>query len=261
MMQTDPKTHERIVVTQRDRIGELRLNRPESLNALDDLTRRELLTEAARLDADPNTGAIVIAGGERAFAAGVDVREMANARTEDLYRGDAFGDWQKIAGLRTPVIAAVRGYALGGGCELAMMADIVIAGTSARFGQPEISLGVIPGMGGTQRLVRAVGKSVAMDIVLSGRMITATEALAFGLVARVVPDEDVLSTAHSVAEKVASMPPTAAALAKEAVLAAYEVPLSSGLVWERRVFHSLFATPEQREGMSAFMEKRAPNFR
>lgn len=253
-------TDHRITIDTEDGVAWIRLDRPEVLNALDDRTLEDLLDATRAADDDRSVGAIVIEGGERAFAAGVDVGTMASASAADLYRDDTFSRWQRLASVRTPIIAAVRGYALGGGCELAMIADLIIAGDSARFGQPEITLGVIPGMGGTQRLVRAVGKAVAMDVVLSGRLLTAQEALAAGLVARVVPDSRVAETTREIADKIAAMPAIARAMAKEAVNAAFETTLSAGLLLERRMFHSLFATPDQAEGMAAFIEKRPPAF-
>jgi enoyl-CoA hydratase len=249
-----------ILVEQRGRVGLITLNRPEALNAINSQVLKELLAAATAFDADPGVGAIVLTGSERAFAAGADIKEMADKGYLDMYLSDIFATGDRLAGIRTPLIAAVSGYALGGGCELAMMCDILIASDTATFGQPEIKLGVIPGIGGTQRLTRAVGKALAMDLVLTGRTIDAAEALRAGLVARVVPADRLLDEAMEAAATIAGMSLPVAMLAKESVNAAFETTLSSGLRFERRVFDSLFATDDQKEGMRAFTEKRAPRF-
>ena len=249
-----------ILVEQRGRVGLITLNRPEALNAINAQLLRELLDAATGFDADPGVGAIVITGSERAFAAGADIKEMADKSYLDMYLADVFATGDRLAGIRTPLIAAVSGYALGGGCELAMICDILIASDTAKFGQPEIKLGVIPGIGGSQRLTRAVGKALAMDLVLTGRTIDAAEAQRAGLVARVVPVDRLLDEAMDAAAAIAAMSLPIAMLAKEAVNAAFETTLSSGLRFERRVFDSLFATDDQKEGMRAFSEKRDPDF-
>lgn len=249
-----------ILVEQRGRVGLITLNRPEALNAINSQLLKELLAAATAFDADPGVGAIVLTGSERAFAAGADIKEMADKGYLDMYLDDVFATGDRLSSIRTPLIAAVSGYALGGGCELAMICDILIASDTAKFGQPEITLGVIPGIGGTQRLTRAVGKALAMDLVLTGRLIDAAEAQRAGLVARVVPVDRLLDEAMSAAEKIASMSLPIVMLAKESVNAAFETTLSSGLRFERRVFDSLFATDDQKEGMRAFTEKRTPDF-
>ena len=249
-----------ILVEQRGRVGLITLNRPEALNAINAQLLRELLDAATAFDADPGVGAIVITGSERAFAAGADIKEMADKSYLDMYLADVFATGDRLAGIRTPLIAAVSGYALGGGCELAMICDILIASDTAKFGQPEIKLGVIPGIGGSQRLTRAVGKALAMDLVLTGRTIDAAEAQRAGLVARVVAVDRLLDEAMDAAATIAAMSLPIAMLAKEAVNAAFETTLSSGLRFERRVFDSLFATDDQKEGMRAFSEKRDPDF-
>jgi len=249
-----------ILVEQRGRVGLITLNRPEALNAINSQLLKDLLAAATAFDADPGVGAIVITGSERAFAAGADIKEMADKGYLDMYLTDVFSTGDRLTGIRTPIIAAISGYALGGGCELAMMCDILIASETAKFGQPEIKLGVIPGIGGSQRLTRAVGKALAMDLVLTGRTIDAAEALRAGLVARVVPADRLLDEAMAAAATIAGMSLPVAMLAKEAVNAAFETTLSSGLRFERRIFDSLFATDDQKEGMRAFTEKRDPDF-
>jgi enoyl-CoA hydratase len=249
-----------ILVEQRGRVGLITLNRPEALNAINSQLLTELLAAATAFDADTGVGAIVITGSERAFAAGADIKEMVDKSYLDMYLADVFAAGDRLTGIRTPLIAAISGYALGGGCELAMMCDILIASETAKFGQPEIKLGVIPGIGGSQRLTRAVGKALAMDLVLTGRTIDAAEALRAGLVARVVPPDRLLDEAMSAAATIAGMSLPVAMLAKESVNAAFETTLSSGLRFERRVFDSLFATDDQKEGMRAFTEKRVPRF-
>jgi len=253
-------TYSTILVEQRGRVGLITLNRPEALNAINSQLLKDLLAAATAFDADPGVGAIVLTGSERAFAAGADIKEMADKGYLDMYLTDVFATGDRLTSIRTPLIAAISGYALGGGCELAMMCDILIASDTAKFGQPEIKLGVIPGIGGSQRLTRAVGKALAMDLVLTGRTIDAAEALRAGLVARVVPADRLLDEAMDAAATIAGMSLPVAMLAKEAVNAAFETTLSSGLRFERRIFDSLFATDDQKEGMRAFTEKRAPRF-
>lgn len=250
-----------ITVSAEERIGTIRLNRPEALNALNADLMDEVVRAAVEFDADPEIGAILLSGSEKAFAAGADIKEMASKDFAEMYSRDWFARWDEFARLRTPVVAAVSGYALGGGCELAMMADLIIAGESAKFGQPEINLGIIPGMGGSQRLTRSVGKAKAMDMVLTGRRIGAEEAERIGLVSRVVPDEQLLQEAQEAAEAIASKSKPAAQMAKEAVSSAFETPLQQGLLFERRLFHALFSTEDQSEGMAAFAEKRSPEWK
>ncbi|GAA1184377.1 enoyl-CoA hydratase [Nesterenkonia xinjiangensis] len=257
---TDP-TYTTIKVSSAKRVGKIQLNRPAALNALNAETMEEVVTTAVAFDADPDIGAILLSGSQKAFAAGADIKEMSEQSFTDMYAADWFRRWEELTRLRTPVVAAVSGYALGGGCELAMMADIIIAGTSAKFGQPEINLGVIPGMGGSQRLTRSVGKAKAMDMVLTGRHVDAEEAERIGLVSRVVPDGELDAEARTVAELIASKSKPAAQMAKEVVAAAFEMPLASGLQFERRIFHSLFATEDQAEGMDAFANKRKPSWK
>lgn len=249
-----------ILVEQRGRVGLVTLNRPEALNALDKATMDQLVAVFTAMDADPGVGAVVITGSTKAFAAGADIKEMASQGYMDMYAADWFRGWEDFTRLRIPVIAAVSGFALGGGCELAMMCDFIIAGDNAKFGQPEINLGVLPGMGGSQRLTRAVGKAKAMDMILTGRFIGAEEAERSGLVSRVVPAENVVEEALKAAEVIASKSKPVAMLAKEAVNAAFETGLAQGVLFERRIFHSLFASEDQKEGMAAFTEKRQPEF-
>ncbi|MDI3194089.1 enoyl-CoA hydratase [Pseudarthrobacter sp. AL07] len=249
-----------ILVEQRGRVGLVTLNRPEALNALDKATMDQLVAAVTAMDADPGVGAVVVTGSGKAFAAGADIKEMASQGYMDMYAADWFRGWEDFTRLRIPVIAAVSGFALGGGCELAMMCDFIIAGDNAKFGQPEINLGVLPGMGGSQRLTRAVGKARAMDMILTGRFIGAEEAERSGLVSRVVPASDVVEEALKAAEVIASKSKPVAMLAKEAVNAAFETGLAQGVLFERRIFHSLFASEDQKEGMAAFTEKRQPGF-
>ena len=251
---------ETILVTRTDRVATITLNRPKALNALNTQVMNEVTGAAAELDADPGVGAIILTGNEKAFAAGADIKEMAELSFADVFAADFFAAWGKFAATRTPTIAAVAGYALGGGCELAMMCDILIAAHTAKFGQPEIKLGVLPGMGGSQRLTRAIGKAKAMDLILTGRNMDAEEAERAGLVSRVVPAEALLDEANKVAATIAGMSLSAARMAKEAVDRSFETTLSEGLLYERRLFHSAFATDDQTEGMAAFTEKRAANF-
>ncbi|MFJ5692448.1 enoyl-CoA hydratase [Arthrobacter sp. NPDC093125] len=250
-----------ILVERRGRVGLVTLNRPEALNALNKATLDELVAAVSEMDADPGVGAVVLTGSGKAFAAGADIKEMASKGYMEMYDADWFRGWEDLTRLRIPLIAAVSGFALGGGCELAMMCDIIIAGDNAKFGQPEINLGVVPGMGGSQRLTRAVGKAKAMDMILTGRFIGAEEAERSGLVSRVVPAGDTVEEALKAAEVIASKSKPAAMLAKEAVNAAFETGLAQGVLFERRLFHSLFATEDQKEGMVAFTEKREPEFR
>lgn len=251
---------ETIVVTRIDRVATITLNRPQALNALNSQLMTELVEAAVELDRDRETGAIVVTGSERAFAAGADITEMAAQGYQDVLIGDWFAAWDTFAAVRTPTVAAVAGYALGGGCELAMMCDVVLAADTARFGQPEIALGTIPGIGGSQRLTRAVGKAKAMDLVLTGRMIEAAEAERIGLVSRVVPSDDLLDVAAEVATGIAGRSLPANYAAKEAVNRAFETSLAEGVRFERRTFHATFALDDRTEGMAAFVEKRPPNF-
>ncbi|MBB2993232.1 enoyl-CoA hydratase [Mycolicibacterium iranicum] len=253
-------SYETILVDRDGRVATITLNRPKALNALNSQVMDEVTRAAAELDADPEVGAIVLTGNETAFAAGADIKEMASLSFAEVFASDFFAGWGKFAATRTPTIAAVAGYALGGGCELAMMCDILIAADTAKFGQPEIKLGVLPGMGGSQRLTRAIGKAKAMDLILTGRTMGAEEAERAGLVSRVVPADTLLEEAKSVAATIAGMSLSASRMAKEAVDRAFETTLSEGLLYERRLFHSAFATDDQTEGMNAFTEKRSPNF-
>jgi enoyl-CoA hydratase len=254
-------TYENILAETRGRVALITLNRPRQLNALNDALMDELGDALRGYDADEGIGAIVITGNDKAFAAGADIAAMAKWGYMDVFKGGYISrNWETITTIRKPVIAAVAGFALGGGCELAMMCDIVIAADSARFGQPEIKLGVIPGAGGTQRLPRAVGKAKAMDLCLTGRMMDAAEAERAGLVSRVVPAASVLDEALAVAATIAGFSLPSVMMLKESINRAYESPLSEGLLFERRSFHSLFATKDQKEGMKAFLEKRAPDF-
>lgn len=251
---------ETILVQQDGRVGTITLNRPEALNALNAKLAGEVLEAAQAFDGDPGVGAIIITGSERAFAAGADIKEMAPQSYMDMFQTNWFSVWDRLAEVRTPLIAAVAGHALGGGCELAMICDFIIAAENAKFGQPEIKLGVIPGMGGSQRLTRAVGKAKAMEMVLTGRSMGAEEAERSGLVARVVPKERLLDEALSTATIIARMSKPIALLAKEAVNAAFEMSLAEGVHVERRLNHSCFATEDQKEGMQAFIEKRPAGF-
>ena len=252
--------YETILVTRDARVGTITLNRPKALNALNTRVMAEVTAAAAEFDADPGIGAIILTGSEKAFAAGADIKEMAELSFADVFAADFFAAWGDFAATRTPTIAAVAGYALGGGCELAMMCDILIAADTAKFGQPEIKLGVLPGMGGSQRLTRAIGKAKAMDLILTGRTIDAVEAERAGLVSRLVPADSLIDEALAVAETIAGMSLSASRMAKEAVNRAFESSLAEGLLYERRLFHSAFATADQKEGMAAFTEKRAANF-
>ncbi|MGC6499132.1 MAG: enoyl-CoA hydratase [Henriciella sp.] len=238
------------------------LNRPDALNAFNNQLMDELTTALDRFDRDPDIGCVVITGSKKAFAAGADIKEMRELDYMTAYYEDFITrNWERAARMRKPLIAAVNGYALGGGCELAMMCDFILAGEKAKFGQPEITIGVSPGAGGTQRLTRFAGKSKAMDMCLTGRMMDAEEAERCGLVSRVVAVDELVEEALAVAKKIAAMPRAAAMLTKEMINAAYETPLSQGVMLERRLFHSLFATEDQAEGMEAFVEKRQPHFK
>ena len=254
-------SYEMILVETRGRVGLVTLNRPKALNALCDQLMTELGQAMAAFDADPAIGAIVLTGSEKAFAAGADIKEMKVRTYPDVYKEDFIGKrWEAVLTIQKPVIAAVAGFALGGGCELAMMCDMIIAADTAKFGQPEINLGIIPGAGGSQRLTRAVGKSKAMDMILTGRMMDAAEAERSNLVCRVVPAADLLAEALKMGEKIASLSGPSVAMAKEAVNVAYETTLREGVRFERRLFYSLFSTEDQKEGMAAFVEKRAAQF-
>lgn len=250
-----------ILVETRERVGLVRLNRPQAKNALNSVLMQELMDALAAFDADPNIGAIVITGNESAFAAGADIKEMADASAIEMFLRDNISRFDRIRQIRKPVIAAVAGWCLGGGNELAMSCDMIVAAENARFGQPEITIGVIPGAGGTQRLTRAVGKALAMEMVLNNRTLTAEEALHFGLVNRVVPVERYLEEALALAAEIAARAPLAVRLGKEAVNHAFESFLSDGLADERRLFYLLFASQDQKEGMAAFIEKRKPVWR
>jgi enoyl-CoA hydratase len=253
-------SYENITVETRGRVGLIRLNRPQALNALNSALITELTQAVAAFEADPAIGCLLITGSDKAFAAGADIKEMAEKSFKDALMED-FARWDCLANARKPVVAAVAGFALGGGCELVMQCDLVLAADNAKFGQPEIKLGVIPGIGGTQRLTRAVGKAKAMDLILTGRMMDAQEAERAGLVARVVPLSELMTEALKTAETIASMSLPAVMLAKESVNRAFEVSLAEGVRFERRVFHSLFATEDQKEGMAAFVAKRPAAFK
>ncbi len=242
-------------------VGIIKLNRPEVLNALSLELMRRLVDQLEAYDADPAIHVLLLSGSERVWAAGADIKDMAEASVFEMVNRNQFARWERIKRISKPIVAAVSGYALGGGCELAMHCDIIVASETARFGQPEINIGVIPGAGGTQRLTRAVGKATAMDVVLSGRLLSAHEALQAGLVSRVVPRENFYDAALALARELAAKPPLALRLAKEAVLKAHELSLSDGLEYERKLFYMLFASDDQKEGMRAFLEKRPPRFK
>ena len=250
-------TYETLLVEQRGRVTLVTLNRPRALNALDSRVLADLLAAMAAFDADPSQGCAVVTGSAKAFAAGADIKEMQRQGFADMYAHDFFAAWERFTATRKPVIAAVAGYALGGGCELAMMCDFIIAADTATFGQPEIKLAVTPGMGGSQRLTRAVGKAKAMEMCLTGRMMDAAEAERSGLVSRVVPAADLVEEALKTAATIASMAPLAVLANKEMVNAAFETGLAMGIRFERRLFHGLFGSEDQDEGMAAFVEKRA----
>ncbi len=252
---------ETILIERVGRVAVIRLNRPQALNALNSQVMAEMVETLRPLDRDPDVGCFVLTGSEKAFAAGADIKEMQPKAYMDMFHEDFFAGWDGFAALRTPRIAAVSGFALGGGCELAMMCDIIIASDTAKFGQPEIKLGVMPGMGGSQRLTKLIGKSKAMDMILTGRMMDAEEAERSGLVARVVPADKLMEEAMEAAEAIAGYGKAAAMVAREAVDRALEMGLREGILFERRTFHALFATEDQAEGMAAFVEKRPPSFK
>ncbi|MCM2477564.1 enoyl-CoA hydratase [Rhizobium sp. CG5] len=249
-----------IEISREGRVALIRLNRPAQLNALNSQLATEMVAAVEVLDADKDVGALVITGSDRAFAAGADIAEMVGKSAEQMIEEDFFAIWDRFAGNRLPKIAAVNGYALGGGCELMMMCDFAIAGESAKFGQPEVKLGVIAGMGGTQRMTKQIGRALSMDLHLTGRMMGADEALRAGLVARVVPDAEVVTSAMAAATQIAGYSRSATRLARESVMKAEELSLREGILYERAVFHRLFGTHDQREGMAAFIEKRPPDF-
>ncbi|WP_425228074.1 enoyl-CoA hydratase [Sphingomonas sp.] len=250
-------SYETILVEQRQAVTLVTLNRPQALNALNNQVLGELVAAMQAYDADPSQRCAVLTGSEKAFAAGADIKEMQPQSFGEMYGADYFGGWERFTATRKPVIAAVAGFALGGGCELAMMCDFILAADTAKFGQPEIKLGVGPGMGGSQRLTHAVGKAKAMEMCLTGRMMGAEEAERAGLVSRVLPAAELLDEALRVAAQIAAMAPLAAIACKEMVDAAFETPLSQGIRFERRLFHGLFGTADQKEGMAAFVEKRS----
>lgn len=253
---------EPIILSEVDQhVGIIKLNRPKVLNALNPELMTQLATQLESFDKDANIHVILIAGSERAWAAGADIGDMAEQTTVTMYDRDQFATWDRIKRIKKPIVAAVSGYALGGGCELMMLCDIIVAGDTAQIGQPEINIGVMPGAGGTQRLTRAVGKATAMEVILNGRFLTANEALQAGLISRVVPREHWFSAALKLAQELAKKPPIALRFAKEAVLKAQESNLSEGLEYERKLFYMLFSTEDQKEGMRAFVEKRKPNFK
>lgn len=254
--------YDTILTEKRGAVGLITLNRPEALNALSSPLMAELAQALDGFEAEDDVGAIVLTGNEKAFAAGADIKEMQNKSYMDVYLSDFItSGWERILMCRKPVVAAVAGYALGGGCELAMMCDFIIAADNAKFGQPEITLGVIPGAGGTQRLTRFVGKSKAMEMCLTGRMMDAQEAERAGLVSRIVPLADLLDEAVKTGQKIAELSRPVVMMIKESVNRAYETTLAEGIHFERRLFHSVFATEDQKEGMAAFIEKRKPNFK
>ncbi len=253
--------YEFIIVETRGKAGVITLNRPKVMNALNDALITELAQALDAFEADESIACIVITGSEKAFAAGADINEMSDKSFMDAFHGNFIEKWQRVTTVRKPVIAAVAGYALGGGCELAMMCDVIIAAENAKFGQPEITIGTIPGSGGTQRLTRFVGKSKAMDMCLTGRMMDAREAERSGLVSRLAPTTDLLDEAIKVAVRIADMSGPVVMMAKEAVNRAYESTLAEGILFERRLFHATFATEDQKEGMAAFAEKRQPDFK
>jgi enoyl-CoA hydratase len=254
-------TYANIIVETHGRVGLIRLNRPQALNALSSALIEELNMGLEAFETDPGIGAIVLTGSDKAFAAGADIKEMQDKSFADVFLGDFISRWENISRTRKPVIAAVAGFALGGGCELAMMCDFILAADTAKFGQPEIKLGVIPGVGGTQRLTRFVSKSKAMEMCLTGRMMDAAEAERSGLVSRVVPAASLIEEALKVAETIASLSAPAVYAAKESINRAYETTLAEGIRFERRIFHSLFATEDQKEGMRAFVGKRPAAFK
>jgi enoyl-CoA hydratase len=250
-----------LLVSHRERVGIIQLNRPEALNALNSELMDELVRALQDFDADAHIGCIVVTGNEKAFAAGADIKQMANAGVVEMMSSPFIGYWDTLQNISKPIVAAVSGYCLGGGCELAMACDIIVAAENAQFGQPEINLGIIPGAGGTQRLTRAVGKSVAMDMILTGRRLSAQEALQFGLVARVFPTASYLEESIALAAEIANKAPLALRMAKESINRAFESSLAEGILFERRAFNLLFATEDQKEGMAAFIQKRKPSWK
>ena len=250
-----------LLVSHRERVGIIQLNRPEALNALNSELMDELVRALQGFDADAHIGCIVMTGNEKAFAAGADIKQMANAGVVEMMSSPFIGYWDALQNISKPIVAAVSGYCLGGGCELAMACDIIVAAENAQFGQPEINLGIIPGAGGTQRLTRAVGKSVAMDMILTGRRLSAQEALQFGLVARVFPTASYLEESIALAAEIANKAPLALRMAKESINRAFESSLAEGILFERRAFNLLFATEDQKEGMAAFIQKRKPSWK
>ncbi|MCB0232203.1 MAG: enoyl-CoA hydratase/isomerase family protein [Anaerolineae bacterium] len=253
-------TDSTVIVETRGRVGLMRINRPRQMNALNSEVMAQILAAVEAFDADPEIGAMVLAGNERAFAAGADIKEMAGMGVVDHIQSGRIAMWQRVRSAKKPIIAAVSGFCLGGGCELAMMCDMIVASETATFGQPEINLGIMPGAGGTQRLTRAVGKALAMEMVLNARFISAQEALVHGLVNRVVPVEHFLDEALTLAGEIAARAPLAVQLAKQAVNQAFETSLTEGLMDERYLFYMLFASQDQQEGMAAFVEKRPANW-
>jgi len=261
MFSAEASSYNNIIVEKKEGgVGFVQLNRPKALNALCDALYKELNEALHKLDQDPEVGCIVLTGSEKAFAAGADIKEMKDKEFPETYMIDMLGHWDTVARTRKPIIGAVNGYALGGGCELAMMCDILLAGKNAKFGQPEINLGTIPGMGGSQRLTKAIGKSRAMEMVLTGEMMDAEEAAAKGLVSRVYPTENLVEEALKMARKIAGQSRPISIMAKECVNQAFESSLHDGLLYERRVFHATFATKDRKEGMTAFAEKRKANW-
>lgn len=253
--------YDNIIAETRGNVALITLNRPAALNALNQALANELNDALDGYEANNDVACIVITGSEKAFAAGADIKEMVDKNYIDAYLDDFLGNWDRVARCRKPVIAAVAGYALGGGCELAMMCDFIIAANTAKFGQPEIQIGVMPGAGGSQRLTRFIGKAKAMDMCLTGRMMDAEEAERSGLVSRVVEADDLVEEAMKIAEKISEFSPTAVMMTKECINRAYETTMSEGVRFERRLFHSMFGTEDQREGMTAFIEKRSANFK
>jgi enoyl-CoA hydratase len=252
--------YETILVETKERVGLVRFNRPKALNALNNIMLHELINALESFDADDQIGAMVITGNQKAFAAGADIKQMANASVVEMYKSDFIPTFDRMRQIKKPVIAAVSGWVLGGGCELAMSCDMIVASKEARFGQPEINLGIIPGAGGTQRLTHAVGKAVAMEMVLNNRLLSAEEALHYGLINRMTPIESYLEEALQLAAQIAVRAPFAVQFGKEAVNNAFEGSLTRGLMDERRAFYTLFATCDQKEGMAAFIEKREPDW-
>lgn len=258
--QTSSQQYENIIVRQEGRVGIIQINRPKALNALNSPTMQELTGTLRAFDTDDNIGCIVITGSQKAFSAGADIKQMAQASAVDMLRMEFVDYWDRLTAVSKPIIAAVSGWCLGGGCELALACDMIVASESARFGQPEINIGVIPGAGGTQRLTRAVGKAVAMEVVLNDRRLTAEEALRYGLANRVAPVESYLDEAIQLAAEIAGRAPVAVQLGKAAVNQAFELSLSEGVNFERHLFAFLFSTQDQKEGMAAFIEKRTPQW-